>query len=214
MNQAYRLAAASTVFCLGLVGCTGGSGEGTDAPPSSTNEVASPTSGPVAESGPPSAQETQTKPQSGGPLSPTQSTNVPPRNDPLPAPGPGSKSALEMTPEEAMNAAINGEITMAEYCSRDTFFTSGDTQMCYYYNNPELYPLPSPPPESQDSSWRDSPSRFRFSYYEAYTAWQEGMPYYEAFCLNYSPVTAEGVSQCEGIETGTVDSYTGEYIGP
>lgn len=52
-----------------------------------------------------------------------------------------------------------------------------------------------------------------FDYDEAYAAWQSGMPYYDAFCLNYTPVTAAGVSQCEGIEAGTVDAITGEYIG-
>lgn len=52
-----------------------------------------------------------------------------------------------------------------------------------------------------------------FSYDEAYAAWQSGMPYYDAFCLNYTPVTPAGVSQCEGIEAGTVDAITGEYIG-
>ena len=53
-----------------------------------------------------------------------------------------------------------------------------------------------------------------FTYEEAYAAWQNGMPYYEAFCVNYIPVTAGGVSQCEGINAGTVDYTTGEYIGP
>lgn len=53
-----------------------------------------------------------------------------------------------------------------------------------------------------------------FSYDEAYAAWQNGMPYYDAFCLHYTPVTAAGMSQCEGIEVGTVDAVTGEYIGP
>lgn len=52
-----------------------------------------------------------------------------------------------------------------------------------------------------------------FDYDEAYAAWEAGMPYYDAFCLNYTPVTAAGVSQCEGIEAGTVDAVTGEYIG-
>ena len=52
-----------------------------------------------------------------------------------------------------------------------------------------------------------------FGYDEAYAAWQSGMPYYDAFCLNYTPVTAAGVSQCEGIEAGTVDAVTGEYTG-
>ena len=52
-----------------------------------------------------------------------------------------------------------------------------------------------------------------FTYEEAYAAWQNGMPYYDAFCLNYDPTTPAGISQCEGIELGTVDSITGEYIG-
>lgn len=52
-----------------------------------------------------------------------------------------------------------------------------------------------------------------FTYDEAYAAWQDGMPYYDAFCIHYEPVTPAGVSQCEGIENGTVDSITGEYIG-
>lgn len=52
-----------------------------------------------------------------------------------------------------------------------------------------------------------------FTYEEAYAAWESGMPYYDAFCIHYEPVTPGGVSQCEGIEAGTVDSITGEYIG-
>ena len=52
-----------------------------------------------------------------------------------------------------------------------------------------------------------------FTYDEAYAAWQDGMPYYDAFCIHYEPTTSGGVSQCEGIENGTVDSITGEYIG-
>jgi len=53
-----------------------------------------------------------------------------------------------------------------------------------------------------------------FTYEVAYAAWQNGMPYYEAFCVNYIPVTYGGVSQCEGIDAGTVDYTTGEYLGP
>ncbi|PWF83625.1 hypothetical protein [Kocuria rosea] len=52
-----------------------------------------------------------------------------------------------------------------------------------------------------------------FTYDEAYAAWQDGMPYYDAFCIHYEPVTPAGVSQCEGIENGTVDSITGEPLG-
>jgi hypothetical protein len=39
------------------------------------------------------------------------------------------------------------------------------------------------------------------------------VPYYDAFCINYDPVTEAGAAQCTGIENGTVDSVTGEYIG-
>ena len=52
-----------------------------------------------------------------------------------------------------------------------------------------------------------------FTYDEAYAAWQDGMPYYDAFCIHYEPTTDGGRSQCEGIEAGTVNAITGEYIG-
>lgn len=52
-----------------------------------------------------------------------------------------------------------------------------------------------------------------FTYDEALAAWRGGMPYYDAFCLQYTPVTEAGVSQCRGIEAGTVDAVTGEYTG-
>lgn len=53
----------------------------------------------------------------------------------------------------------------------------------------------------------------KFTYDEALAAWRSGVPYYDAFCINYDPVTEAGVAQCTGIENGTVDSVTGEYIG-
>lgn len=53
----------------------------------------------------------------------------------------------------------------------------------------------------------------KFTYEEALAAWRSGVPYYDAFCINYDPVTEAGVAQCTGIENGTVDSVTGEYIG-
>lgn len=52
-----------------------------------------------------------------------------------------------------------------------------------------------------------------FTYDEAYAAWRDGTPYYDAFCIHYEPVTPAGVSQCEGIENGSVDSITGEPLG-
>jgi hypothetical protein len=52
-----------------------------------------------------------------------------------------------------------------------------------------------------------------FTYEEALAASEDGMPYYDAFCIHYTPTTDGGRSQCEGIEAGTVDSITGEYIG-
>ncbi|MHA7286579.1 hypothetical protein ACX80I_09900 [Arthrobacter sp. MDT3-44] len=53
----------------------------------------------------------------------------------------------------------------------------------------------------------------KFTYEEALAAVNNGMPYYEAFCLRYEPTTDGGRSQCEGIEAGTVDPVTGEYLG-
>ena len=47
----------------------------------------------------------------------------------------------------------------------------------------------------------------------ALAAWRSGVPYYDAFCINYDPVTEAGAAQCTGIENGTVDSVIGEYIG-
>jgi hypothetical protein len=53
----------------------------------------------------------------------------------------------------------------------------------------------------------------KYTYEEALAALEDGMPYYDAFCIHYVPTTDGGRSQCEGIESGTVDSITGEYIG-
>lgn len=52
-----------------------------------------------------------------------------------------------------------------------------------------------------------------FAYDEAYAQWQNGTPYYDAFCVNYQPVTAAGLSQCDGIRAGTVDPISGAWIG-
>lgn len=62
--------------------------------------------------------------------------------------------------------------------------------------------VPAPDPEAP------------FTYEEAYAAWRDGMPYYEAFCVNYTSVTDGGVAQCEGISAGTVGYTAGEYLGP
>ncbi|MEX5268861.1 hypothetical protein [Kocuria sabuli] len=43
--------------------------------------------------------------------------------------------------------------------------------------------------------------------------WQNGMPCYVAFCENCTPVTSGAVSQCEGIDAGAVDHFTGGNIG-
>lgn len=86
-----------------------------------------------------------------------------------------------------------------------------------------IYEIPAPAaaPKSagtaqQPSSAPAAPGESRgdkFTYDEAYAAWEGGMPYYEAFCENYVPTTDGGVSQCEGIQAGTIDAVTGEYIG-
>lgn len=70
-----------------------------------------------------------------------------------------------------------------------------------------------PPPAGDVAGDPADPGAAGFTYDEAYAAWQSGMAYYDAFCLNYQPTTPGGESQCEGIEAGTVDRVTGEYIG-
>lgn len=76
---------------------------------------------------------------------------------------------------------------------------------------PSAEPETTTPPAPTDSPEADSERKF--TYEEALAALQNGMPYYEAFCLRYEPTTDAGRSQCEGIEVGTVDPVTGEYIG-
>lgn len=76
-------------------------------------------------------------------------------------------------------------------------------------------PAPSPTATSEALNWRDSPSRYLYTYEDAYyMVTERGMPYYSAFCLNYSPVTPEGVAQCDGIVSGIMSFISGDYIGP
>lgn len=88
-----------------------------------------------------------------------------------------------------------------------------------------IYEIPAPeapgnaPDPEQAANETDQPSMpgavptQDFTYEEALAALEDGMPYYDAFCIHYKPTTEGGRSQCEGIEAGTVDSITGEYIG-
>ena len=86
-----------------------------------------------------------------------------------------------------------------------------------------IYEIPAPaaapktPGSAQQTpsfpSVPDGSGNDKFTYDEAYAAWENGMPYFEAFCVNYIPTTDGGVSQCEGIQAGTVDAVTGEYLG-
>lgn len=71
---------------------------------------------------------------------------------------------------------------------------------------------PSEPSVPETTHPEPNPAEM-FTYEEALAALEGGMPYYEAFCIRYVPVTEGGRSQCEGIEAGTVDPITGEYIG-
>ncbi|MBJ2120353.1 hypothetical protein I6N91_05095 [Arthrobacter sp. MSA 4-2] len=71
---------------------------------------------------------------------------------------------------------------------------------------------PSEPTPAEDPT-TDTSSAEKFTYEEALAALNNGMPYYEAFCLRYEPTTDGGRSQCKGIEAGTVDPVTGEYLG-
>lgn len=77
-------------------------------------------------------------------------------------------------------------------------FTPGDPEPCRVQPPSDIGAVPFPA---------------KFSYEEALEAWRHGMPYYDAFCVNYDPVTEAGLSQCRGIEAGTVDAVTGEYVG-
>lgn len=95
--------------------------------------------------------------------------------------------------------------------------TNGDPETCVTEGTvletvPPVEPQPSVPGGGRvvPAPHADAP----FTYDEAYVARQGGMPYYEAFCVDYIPLTDGGVSQCEGINAGTVDHTTGEYIGP
>lgn len=78
---------------------------------------------------------------------------------------------------------------------------------------------PAPTDNAQDESESTgdpasgTSSDQKFTYEEALAALNNGMAYYEAFCIRYEPTTDGGRSQCEGIEAGTVDPDTGEYIG-
>ena len=91
-----------------------------------------------------------------------------------------------------------GRIEVVDTVDQLLAFTPGDPEPCTVQPPSDVGAVPFPA---------------KFSYEEALAAWRNGMPYYDAFCLNYDPVTQAGVSQCRGIEAGTVDAVTGEYIG-
>lgn len=81
---------------------------------------------------------------------------------------------------------------------------------------PKNAPTPEqtvPEQETPQSSMPGAVPNQNFTYEEALAALEDGMPYYDAFCIHYEPTTDGGRSQCEGIEVGTVDAITGEYIG-
>lgn len=118
------------------------------------------------------------------------------------------QSAMD-TGQEQINVLDEAEMFLAT--------TNGDPETCVTEGTaletvPPVEPQPSAPDEGRvvPAPDEDAP----FNYDEAYAAWQNGMPYYEAFCVNYIPVTDGGLSQCDGISAGTVDYTTGEYIGP
>lgn len=89
-------------------------------------------------------------------------------------------------------------IDVVDTAGRPLAATAGDPPSCQVTTPPDVGAVPFPG---------------KFSYDEALAAWRGGMPYYDAFCVNYDPVTEAGLAQCTGIENGTVDSVTGEYIG-
>ncbi|MUK00689.1 hypothetical protein GM708_01315 [Vibrio cholerae] len=87
--------------------------------------------------------------------------------------------------------------------------TAGPTVPPAQPTNPPSQPTPTPTEDAPE----DTSAAEKFTYEEALAALNNGMPYYEAFCLRYEPTTDGGRSQCEGIEAGTVDPVTGEYLG-
>lgn len=211
MKTAVFSAAVSVVLGLTLAGCTNPVGSASEAPSSPPSATVTPNNSSLTASPSPSQDAVAAPIPSPSPASvvTTEAPVAAVEPTQAPAPAPVRKAATEMTPEEAMHAAVNGEITLEEYCTRDIFYTSGDTQMCYAHNHPPV----DMPLNNGVSLWGDTPPQYDFTYDEAYAAWQNGMPYYDAFCLNYAPTTAGGLAQCTGIHNGTVDGVTGEYIG-
>lgn len=113
-----------------------------------------------------------------------------------------------MTQDEALQAVTRGEMTYGQFCQQYIPTTSGGVQTCHGIEQGYIDPV-----TGQAIEEAEAPAPGQFNYDQAYAAWQGGMPYYEAFCERYTPVSSGGVNQCNMINEGTVDYYTGEYIG-
>lgn len=211
MRNRTTLAVLALATGLGLSACSGDTTAPAAATTPATSASATATSSAVPRA---SAMPTATEAPKETPESATAATPAPDAPAPQPAQppapeAPAPKTGAEMTDEEAYYAYRNGQLTQAEYCSRPTFFAIEDAQQCFKLQYPDLEQMPGAGPRG----WGDAPPQHQFTYDEAYAAWQSGMAYYDAFCLNYTPVTEAGISQCTGIRAGTVDGVTGEYIG-
>lgn len=176
----------------------------------SASPTATPSASPKASKASKASSPAPTKAPASGSTSGTDAEAPTAAETTEPAPvAPAPKTGAEMTDEEAYYAYRNGQLTQDEYCARPTFFAIEDAQQCFKFQYPDLEQMPGAGPRG----WGDAPPQYKFTYDEAYAAWQNGMAYYDAFCLNYTPVTEAGISQCTGIRAGTVDGVTGEYIG-
>ncbi|MEX5259587.1 DUF4352 domain-containing protein [Kocuria sp. CPCC 205263] len=119
--------------------------------------------------------------------------------------------------------SLRGEIAFAVDESHDNWELIFSPEVLEFGQSIYGVPAPKAPesapetePANSESTEPDMPGAVpdqNFTYEEALAALEDGMPYYDAFCIHYEPTTDGGRSQCEGIEAGTVDSITGEYIG-
>lgn len=119
--------------------------------------------------------------------------------------------------------SLRGEIAFAVDEAHDNWELIFSPQLLEFGQAIYKVPAPDAPenatetePANAESTEPEMPGAIPnqdFTYEEALAALEGGMPYYDAFCIHYTPTTDGGRSQCEGIEAGTVDSITGEYIG-
>ena len=228
MNQKAVLTCAALVSGLVLTGCSPDpqarppaasptATAATGATPSEDPSAAAPSPRPTAEEPAPE----QPAPEEPAPADPLTAF----RSSPEGAPHAGTVTRVERRDAEGgggvvhkITADVNDRAVAAEICraygsamqtgqDRIEVVDTVDALLAFTPGGSE--PCTVQPPEDVGAV----PFPAKFSYEEALAAWRNGMPYYDAFCINYDPVTEAGLSQCRGIEAGTVDAITGEYVG-